>query len=293
MQGTRALKVIYSLTVIGATALVAYCQALGANRLVEASLTVALLQPPAPSPPAEPPDRAPTATFRVTEPPPADRPKLVFAGAPACAGLELKLASQAGDPLASRATVRHTGGPSGSLLKQGSVFDDMHLLHVGYDGVGVTPVAWFLRGESVCQLWMFSRSGVAPAAHDHRATVPVEQPPPPHHNEITALGPSSFQVDRALVDRLLVAPGATRDAYAGFERGPSGTFALKFRRVRPGGWAHALGLRVGDRLTSVNGYELKDPRHAIEAYAALRNTRDLVLKLDRAGTVETIQIAIR
>jgi general secretion pathway protein C len=291
MQGTKALKGIYSLTVIGATALVTYFQARGANELVEASLAVPLLQPPSPSPPVELPEKAPVPPS-APEPPPVDRPKLVFAGAPTCAGLELKIASQAADPFASRATVRHTGGPSGSLLKEGSVFDDMHLVHVGYDGVGVTPVAWFLRGESVCQLRMFSRSG-APVAPDDRATVPVEQAPPSQHDEIAPLGPNSFQVDRALVDRLLVAPGATRDAYAGFERGPSGTFALKFRRVRTGGWAHALGLRVGDRLTSVNGYELKDPRHAIEAYAALRMTSDLTLKLERGGKVETVQIAIR
>lgn len=292
MQGTKALRGMYAFTVIGATTLVAYFQALGANKLVEASLTVPLLQPPpTPAPPATPQhDPAPLPPLPlVPELPPADRPKLVLAGAPACAGLELKIASQAADPLASRATVRHTGGPSGSLLHQGSVFDDMHLLHVGYDGVGVTPVAWFLRGESVCQLRMFSRSG-APTPPTEHATVPTEQT---QRDEITPLGPNSFQVDRELVDRLLAAPGATRDAYAGFERGPSGTFALKFQRVRPGGWAHALGLRVGDRLTSVNGYELKDPRHAIEAYAALRMTNDLTLKIERGGRSKTIQVAIR
>ncbi|HEY6726000.1 MAG TPA: PDZ domain-containing protein [Polyangiaceae bacterium] len=292
MLGTKALRGMYAFAVLGSTALVAYLQALGANNLVEASLMLPLLQPP-PSPPLAPPDPAPISAPPTPERPSVARPTLVFAGAPACAGLELKIASQAADPLASRATVRHAGDASGTLLQSGSVFDDMHLLHVGYDGVGVTPVAWFLRDEVVCQLRMFSRAGPASGAREDRATGPAEQAPTSQQREITRLGPGSFQIDRALVDRLLVAPGATQDAYAGFERGPSGTFALKFRRIRPGGWAHTLGLRVGDRLTSVNGYELKDPRHAIEAYAALRTRSDLTLELERAGKVETVQIAIR
>src|SRR5688572_20964692 len=115
MLGTKALRGIYAFTVIGATALVAYFQALGANKLVEAALTVPLLQPPPPASPVEAPDPAPPPPAPAPEAPRADRPKLVFAGAPACAGLELKIASQAADPFASRATVRHTGGPSGSL----------------------------------------------------------------------------------------------------------------------------------------------------------------------------------
>jgi len=295
MQGTKAQRGIYTFTVLGSTVLIAYLQALGANRLVDAALTLPVLQPPptasAPfepdnsTPPPVPPPRA--------QPVEKPAPQLVFAHAPACAGFELKITSQTDDPYESRATVRHTGDPSGSLLQQGSVFADMHLIHVGYDAAAVTPVAWFLRGESVCQLRMFSRPPALPTAQAERAALPAEQAPPSEHDDIRSLGPGSFQVDQALVDRLMSAPGATRDAQAAFEKGAGGKYALRFRRIRPGGWAHALGLQVGDLLTSVNGHELKDPRHAIEAYAALRMTKDLVLKLERSGKLETIQIAIR
>ena len=290
MQGTQSLRWIYGVVVLGSVALVAYLQALGASRLVEAALMVPMLQPPTLPPPetadiSSPPDPAP--------PPPAPAPEIHATGipelrwmdAPECAGFELSTVSQAADPRASLATVRRAGEPAGRLLRRGSQLDGLQMLRVGYDVRGVTPAVWFVRDESLCQLRMFSRSGAA--------APPAEQAPVVAPSEIRSLGPGSFQVDQSLVDRLMADPKAARDAQAAFERTPAGTFALKFRRVRPGGWAHAIGLQAGDRLTSINGYELKDPRHAIEAYAALRMTKDLVLKVERSGTTETIQVAIR
>lgn len=294
MQGTQSLRWSYGIVVLAAIALTAYLQALGANRLVEAALMVPRLQPSR-LPPAEPADISSQLDAAPPPPPPAPEiqatgiPELRWMDAPECAGFELSTVSQAADPRASLATVRRAGEPAGRLLRRGSQFDGLQMLRVGYDARGVTPAVWFVRDESLCQLRMFSRS---PAAAE-RAQVPTEQAPARVPSEIRLLGPSSFQVDQALVDRLMTAPGATRDAQAAFERVGEGSYALRFRRVRPGGWAHAIGLKVGDLLTSVNGYELKDPRHAIEAYAALRMTKDLVLKVERAGKTETIQVAIR
>lgn len=296
MQGTQSLRWIYGVVVLGGIALVAYLQALGANRLVEAALMVPMLQPPT----RPPPEAADISSPPAPAPPPLPEiratgiPELRWMDAPECAGFELSTVSQAADPRASLATVRRAGEPAGRLLRRGSQLDGLQMLRVGYDARGVTPAVWFVRDESLCQLRMFSRSDAAAApAKQTAVAVPVEQAPAPSPSEIRSLGPGSFQVDQSLVDRLMADPKAARDAQAAFERTPAGTFALKFRRVRPGGWAHAIGLQAGDRLTSINGYELKDPRHAIEAYAALRMTKDLVLKVERSGTTETIQVAIR
>jgi len=294
MQGTQSLRWIYGVVVLGSIALVAYLQALGANRLVEAALMLPMLPAPALSPP-EPADTS--SQPDPVPPPPAPAPEIHASGipelrwmdAPECGGFELRTVSQAADPRASLATVRRTGGSTGRLLHRGGQFEGLQMLRVGYDARGVTPAVWFVRDESLCQLRMFSRAP-APVA-DAKAAVPVV--PARSNDEIRSLGPGSFEVDQAVVDRLMTAPGATRDALAAFERVGGGTYALRFRRVRPGGWAHAIGLQVGDLLTSVNGYELKDPRHAIEAYAALRMTKDLELKVQRSGKTETIQVAIR
>ncbi|HEU5074427.1 MAG TPA: PDZ domain-containing protein, partial [Polyangiaceae bacterium] len=294
MQGTKTLRGIYAVMVVGAAASVAYFQARGANELVEASLMV---------PPRQRSPQAPLQAQPPTSPSPADVlpvseaesqrdpvPEIPWADAPACDGFELSIVSQAADARSSAATVRRSGDSTGRLLYRGSQYDGLQLLRVGYDARGVTPAVWFHRDYQLCQLRMFSRPKAVRDTSQERAVLETEQV---QHSEIRSVGPGSFQVERALVDRLMTDPAARDDAYAAFERGAGGTFALKLRRVRPGGWAHALGLRVGDRVTSVNGHELIDPRSAIEAYAALRMTTDLVLKLERAGSVETVQVAIR
>jgi len=294
MQGTQSLRWIYGVVVLGSIALIAYLQALGTNRLVDAALMVPMLQPPT-LPPTEPADNS--SPPDPTPPPPVLAPQVHATGipelrwmdAPECGGFELTTVSQAADPRASLATVRRAGGSTGRLLQRGGQFEGLQMLRVGYDARAVTPAVWFVRDENLCQLRMFSRAP-APAAEAQTAGPAA---PAPSNDEIRSLSPGSFEVDQAVVDRLMTAPGATRDALAAFERVGEGTYALRFRRVRAGGWAHAIGLKVGDLLTSVNGYELKDPRHAIEAYAALRMTKDLELKVQRSGKTETIQVAIR
>ena len=44
-----------------------------------------------------------------------------------------------------------------------------------------------------------------------------------------------------------------------------------------------LGLRSGDRLEAINGYEIGTPENALRAYAELRNQSEFELRLVRDG----------
>jgi hypothetical protein len=67
---------------------------------------------------------------------------------------------------------------------------------------------------------------------------------------------------------------------------------LRLFGVRPTSLLGTLGLKNGDRLDSVNGFEVGNPEKALEAYARLRNASRLQLRLDRAGQPVQIDLNI-
>jgi general secretion pathway protein C len=53
-----------------------------------------------------------------------------------------------------------------------------------------------------------------------------------------------------------------------------------------------IGLRNGDVLRSVGGFELTSPEHALEAYARLRYSDTLPVAIDRAGRAVRITVHV-
>lgn len=58
---------------------------------------------------------------------------------------------------------------------------------------------------------------------------------------------------------------------------------LRLFGIRPTSLLGTLGLRNGDRLESINGFEVGNPEKALEAYARLRTAPRLHLSLQRSG----------
>ncbi len=58
---------------------------------------------------------------------------------------------------------------------------------------------------------------------------------------------------------------------------------LKLFAIRPGSLFHVLGLRNGDLLKTVGGYDLTSPETALEAYVALRKMSKVEVVVERAG----------
>lgn len=290
MHGLRAWKWIYGLAVGGAVASSAYFHAFGLTQLMSAAGT---LPPLARAGVVEGSSLVPTSA-QASEPATAPRdgaPVPSPRDAPECPGFELSIVSEAPDAYASLASVRRAGESTGRLLREGSRFGELAVVRVGYDARSAAPAVWFLRNEELCQLRLFSRPrpGLQVSTED---LVVVERPPDRWQTEIRSVGPRSFRVDRAFVERLMQDPTSAREGQAVLRSVDGRVVGFELRRLRPGGWAAALGLQVGDRLTSINGYDLTSPARAIQAYATLRRASSLDLTRERAGQRETIHIDI-
>ena len=73
-----------------------------------------------------------------------------------------------------------------------------------------------------------------------------------------------------------------------------GRFAgLRLRGIRPDTLLGLLGLQDGDRVQRINGFELGDPEHVVEAYARLRFADHLVADVDRGGREMNLDVFIR
>jgi general secretion pathway protein C len=111
---------------------------------------------------------------------------------------------------------------------------------------------------------------------------------------IRCSAPGRCIVRRALVDRML----ADNEQMATAGRvepslvdGKPGGFKLS--AVRPGSWLDRLGLRNGDTLESVNGYELTTAAQALLAYMSLRNETRFAVRIVRRGLPQTLSFEIR
>jgi len=63
---------------------------------------------------------------------------------------------------------------------------------------------------------------------------------------------------------------------------------IKVFGVRPGTWLQRLGFVNGDRVDSIDGYDLMTPDHALEAYAKLRSHDDYHVAITRFGAKMTL-----
>lgn len=67
---------------------------------------------------------------------------------------------------------------------------------------------------------------------------------------------------------------------------------MKVTGIKPGSVLAQIGIENGDRLESVNGYEMSDPQRMLEAYARLRIADRLVLRVSRGGKPAEIRYTI-
>jgi general secretion pathway protein C len=54
-----------------------------------------------------------------------------------------------------------------------------------------------------------------------------------------------------------------------------------------------LGMENGDRLESINGFDMASPEKALEAYARLRTASNLNVKVNRRGKPVSIDYNIK
>jgi general secretion pathway protein C len=217
---------------------------------------------------------------------------------PVCLDVKAVIVVAARDPAWSLAALIATGAAHPKVVRVG---DDLG------GGRKVELVAWnhvvVSDGSRSCQANMFqpdqpdttaaaSPSGkVDVGAAVARREAPV---PPDIASKIRRIGKSEFRIDREVVDRILRNPAELMQAVRIVPEQENGRVAgMRLLGIRPDALLCTLGLENGDRLRSINGFDLSSPETALEAYARLRTADHVVLEVSRRGQNQSLDFDIR
>lgn len=230
--------------------------------------------------------------------------------APSCDNFVAFIITESTDPLWSLTALRGPDESVPKLRRVGDMVAGKQVAYVGFNPREQNPAVWLQGGSGICQIQMFSRT-VAVAAMNSAGPKPTSSSSLKSVGGVTTRGAASvapeiasriqkisdheFHVDRAALDRILADPKALMTAGRMVpEAGPDGrVLGVKLSGIRQDTLLGTLGLQNGDRLETVNGFELASPEKALEAYARLRMADGVRLQLSRQGNPIAIDYAIR
>ena len=211
---------------------------------------------------------------------------------PACDGTKVLLITQADDPEWSFAALAGSDGKA-TLRRQGDDVNGRTVFYVGWDRV------WLTSGGSRCQSIVGGKpppgktaATAAPAAPENTGGSSKRKGrkvPPEIAAKIHKVSETEFNVERSVVDQILenqaelmrtarIVPEKEGDKVVG---------------IRPDSLLGTLGLENGDRLSTINGFEMSDPQKALEAYARLKTADRLTVSVNRKGKPMNIDFNIK
>lgn len=145
-----------------------------------------------------------------------------------------------------------------------------------------------------CQLQL----GVKPAARMAAMGPPPDAgapggPPSDIMGKIRRVKEHEFEVDRSAVDALISNPAALMQTRVVPEKEGDRVVGLKLFGIRPNSLLGNLGIENGDRLTSINGFEMNDPQKMLEAYSKLLRADHLSASVVRNGKPVNLEFSIK
>lgn len=175
-----------------------------------------------------------------------------------------------------------------------------HVLRRRGGDVGGRRVAYVGRDR----IWLEGETGLCQARLFGATPAPVEPGTPPAPGTQTALeseigkhivktGPNEFAINRPTVNRILEAQQELMKARITPDKEGDRIIGMKVTGIKPGSVLAQIGIENGDRLETLNGYEMSDPEKMLEAYARLRSADRLSVRLTRAGKTTELGYAIR
>lgn len=320
MSVDALLRKYFVAVILGLVALTAYFQAAGFSQLVGTAL--------APEPAAEsaaplavrlPPFERPKATA-ILERNPFDSVTGPLVGqsielpevpqevevheplsAPACDGVKVFIITESDDPLWSFAALQGSGESHPSLRRVGDAVGDRKVAYIGFNPLEASPAVW-LEGTSLCQSLLFVDQPT-PASPKPASSSKSEPPArsggpsavdPDIKSRIQKVSDTEFNVDRGVVDKILENQAELmKSARIVPEQKDGQVVGIRLFGVRPDTLLGTLGLQNGDRLESINGFDMGSPEKALEAYARLRTANNMSVKVTRRGQPMTIEYKIK
>ena len=193
-----------------------------------------------------------------------------------------------GAPALSFAAIQ--SGQDALLYRAGSHVDDFEL-------VGIREQRVFLRraGDPLCELAMFAAEQMTRAAPEQPAD---KRSKPGARDQETAsaiqrVGDNEYTVTRAFFDHVLSNPMQVLQRARFIPSSSPGQPGGKLYGIRKDGPLHRLGLRNGDVLRSINGFDMSRADAALEAYAQLRSADRFTLAVSRRSRELRMQVSVR
>jgi general secretion pathway protein C len=111
---------------------------------------------------------------------------------------------------------------------------------------------------------------------------------------VKSTGENTYEIDRALVDKILANPAAVSKGARVVPATANGkATGFKLYAIRPTSVFAKLGLTNGDTLSSINGIEMTSIDQAMQAYQKLRDANQLEVEIQRRGKPMTLKYSIR
>jgi general secretion pathway protein C len=223
-----------------------------------------------------------------------------------CEGVAVSIVTESPDPTWSLAILKAPGEERPSLRRVGDKAGDFEVAYIGFNRVEASPAVWLVKETKLCQALLFPKEPPPPAASTApavTAAVPTAEPkkggapgvPKEISDKIEKVSANEMNVDRSVVDYVLENQSELlKSARLVPEKGADGkAVGIRLFGIRPDTLLGTLGLQNGDRIETINGFNLSNPEEALNAYARLRTANKLSVKVTRRGQPTTVDLNIK
>jgi general secretion pathway protein C len=216
-------------------------------------------------------------------------------GVPSCDGVKVLIIAASSDDEWSFAALSGSDGKS-QLRRRGGEIAGKKVHAIGWDRV------WLVNAGSLCQARLVDKAVVAAAAPASSAPAPSATPPsggakaidPAIAKGIQKRSATEFDIDRATLDKILENQAdLMRQARVVPEQENGRTVGIRMMGIRPESLLGTLGMENGDRLQTINGFDMSSPEKALEAYARLRTADKLTVQINRRGQNMNLDYTIK
>jgi general secretion pathway protein C len=229
---------------------------------------------------------------------------------PHCAGVTVFILTESEDPLWSFAAVKGPSDSSAKLRRVGDSVGEYKVSFIGFNPSTAAPTMWLESATALCQSSLFGVEPIPPAPDGEssegdgedaarKAGKPDEKKAdsraidPSIKAQIKKISDTEFEIDRSAVEKILADQAQLMSSARIVPEQKDGkTVGIRLFGVRPDTLLGTLGLKNGDRLEQINGFDMGSPERALEAYARLRTAENLKLTLNRRGQSTTIRNSV-
>lgn len=192
-------------------------------------------------------------------------------GAPECDGVRVVAIAASSDAEWSLASLVPGDSAEPLLRRRGGAVAGKTVQFIGQDRV------WLADGEGLCQAGMWQRPKASPARRV--AATPKTELAREMAAGIHPVSATELRVERRVVEKILEHQA---ELVAGAHVMPDPEGGFRITGVKADSPLAQLGIQSGDRLESINGFDVTNPEKALEAYARLSSAPHLTVTVRRA-----------